>query len=76
VKTKIKKQKNMDNSAVMPSVNKMDDPTPPMPSEPTTPPAKKEHLLVEIAGGVTVAGTMVSALSLWFLMLQFVILPS
>ena len=65
----------MDNSAVMPAVNKMDDPAPPMPSDPT-PTAKKDHWLVEVAGGVTVAGTMVSALSLWFLMLQFVILPS
>lgn len=64
----------MDNSAVMPAINK-DEPTTPMPSDPTPTATKKDHWLVEVAGGVTIAGTMVSALSLWFLMLQFVILP-
>lgn len=66
----------MENTAVMPSVTKMDEPTTtPAPSEPT-PAAKKEHWLVEVVGGVTVAGTMLSALSMWYLMLQYVILPS
>jgi len=67
----------MDNTAVMPAVNKTDEPTtPPVPADPTPAVKKKDHWLVEVAGGVTVAGTMISALSLWFLMLQFVILPS
>lgn len=60
----------------MPSVTKTDEPTTiPAPSEPM-PTVKKEHWLVEVVGGVTVAGTMVSALSMWYLMLTYVILPS
>jgi hypothetical protein len=46
-------------------------PPTPMPTEPQTPPTaalakKKEHWLVEVVGGFTVASTMVSALALWF----------
>lgn len=67
----------MENTAVMPSVNKMDEPTTtPAPSEPTPAAKKKEHWLVEVVGGVTVAGTLLSALSMWYLMLTYVILPT
>lgn len=31
----------------------------------------KEHWLVEICGGFTLASTMVSALALWYLVVQF-----
>lgn len=74
MKTKINIQQNMENTAVMPTVNKTDEPT--TPPDPTPAANRKDHWLVEVAGGVTLAGTMVSALSLWFLMLQFVVLPS
>lgn len=67
----------MDHTAVMPSISQIDEPTTPSaPSKPTPAAKKKEHWLVEVAGGFTVAGTMLSALSMWYLMLTYVILPS
>ncbi len=53
----------MNSTKTMPSGAMPMDP--PMP--PTTPPVqKKEHWLVELVGGFTVASTMVSALALWY----------
>lgn len=51
----------------------MNNPNPPMPPDaPTDSPAKgKEHWLVEVVGGMTLASTMVSALSLWALVVMF-----
>lgn len=36
---------------------------------------KKEHWVVEFTGGMTMATSMVSALSLWYVFLAFVALP-
>lgn len=61
----------MENTMTMPSAAKAMDT-----KMPETKPAKqKEHLLVEVVGGLTVATSMVSALSLWYVFLAFVALP-
>lgn len=53
----------MENTYTMQSAAMPMDP--PMP--PSNPPAKKkDHWLVEVVGGFTVASTMVSALALWY----------
>lgn len=58
----------MENTASMPAAA--------LPMESTTPAVvtkKKEHLMVEVVGGITVATTIVSALSLWYVFLAYVL---
>lgn len=50
----------MENTATMPD-----------PQTPPQTPAKKEHWLVEVVGGFTLASTMISALAMWYLVVQF-----
>lgn len=46
---------------------------PPMPAPPQPQAKQKEHWLVELVGGLTVASTIVSALSLWYVFAQYVL---
>ncbi len=58
----------MNNST--PSAARPLDPPLPTPPQPTS---KKEHWLVEVVGGLTVASTIVSALSLWVIFSIYVL---
>ncbi len=49
----------MENSATMPA------------AMPEGKAKAKEHWLVEVVGGFTLASTMVSALAMWYLVVQF-----
>ena len=49
----------------MPSMNSMAQEVPAQ----TPAKSKKDHWMVEIAGGVTLAATIVSGVSLWYVML-------
>ena len=56
----------MENTATLPSVQPMAQE---LPVEKSVK-AKKDHWMVEVAGGITLASTMVSALAIWFLVAE------
>ncbi|MBI3573189.1 MAG: hypothetical protein HY092_03245 [Candidatus Kerfeldbacteria bacterium] len=53
----------MENTATMPSAS--------LPMPQGKPVAKKDHWLVEVVGGITLASTIVSALAMWTMVVMF-----
>ncbi len=47
------------------------DPPQPTPTEPSTPTMKHDHWFVQMVGGLTIANTIVSALAIFWVFMEF-----